>query len=110
CCAISFPCASRLLSYSALSSSSRLCILSLSFFFFLLPPPPTSTLFPYTTLFRSSTCPCLGRAACLRDRRVTRLRVLGARLPQATAQLHVVGESQGQQRQQRLSGRISGPR
>src|SRR5437764_11229743 len=27
--------------------------MSLSFFFLLLPPPPTSTLFPYTTLFRS---------------------------------------------------------
>src|SRR5205809_2000052 len=24
-----------------------------AFFFFMLPPPPTSTLFPYTTLFRS---------------------------------------------------------
>src|SRR5438552_6237988 len=26
----------------------------LLFFFFLLPPPPSSTLFPYTTLFRSA--------------------------------------------------------
>src|SRR5699024_12252299 len=25
------------------------------FFFFMIPPPPTSTLFPYTTLFRSWT-------------------------------------------------------
>src|SRR5207247_6375405 len=24
--------------------------------FFILPPPPTSTLFPYTTLFRSNLC------------------------------------------------------
>src|SRR5207302_11465713 len=32
-------------------------ILSLihSFFFSIIPPPPTSTLFPYTTLFRSQT-------------------------------------------------------
>src|SRR5207248_9284165 len=34
---------------------SILCFhsLSLFFFFLLIPPPPTSTLFPYTTLFRS---------------------------------------------------------
>src|SRR5699024_12309968 len=29
----------------------------LFFIFFTLPPPPSSTLFPYTTLFRSSTLP-----------------------------------------------------
>src|SRR5688572_31653977 len=29
----------------------------LTFFFFLMRPPPTSTLFPYTTLFRSIACP-----------------------------------------------------
>src|SRR5204862_1174651 len=28
----------------------------LFFFFFMLPPPPSSTLFPYTTLFRSVCC------------------------------------------------------
>src|SRR5207302_11267341 len=28
-----------------------------SFFFLLIPPPPTSTLFPYTTLFRSDLDP-----------------------------------------------------
>src|SRR5439155_21212953 len=28
-------------------------VISLSFFFLMLPPPPRSTLFPYTTLFRS---------------------------------------------------------
>src|SRR5699024_12275462 len=34
-----------------------LILLSLLFFFFLLiPPPPRSTLFPYTTLFRSPWC------------------------------------------------------
>src|SRR5699024_12681576 len=31
-----------------------------SFFFLMTPPPPTSTLFPYTTLFRSQ----FGQAAC----------------------------------------------
>src|SRR5205809_6110206 len=30
------------------------CYLYSSFFFLIIPPPPTSTLFPYTTLFRSS--------------------------------------------------------
>src|SRR5207253_8424508 len=35
----------------------------LSFFFLLIRPPPTSTLFPYTTLFRSHSCaPPLNRA------------------------------------------------
>src|SRR5205823_12346167 len=29
-----------------------------SFFFFLIRPPPRSTLFPYTTLFRSSSSSC----------------------------------------------------
>src|SRR5688572_31436391 len=34
----------------------------MSYFFFLtLPPPPRSTLFPYTTLFRSSDITCLGK-------------------------------------------------
>src|SRR5438876_7199991 len=37
---------------------------SLHFFFFLMiRPPPTSTLFPYTTLFRSSRCRPSGTAA-----------------------------------------------
>src|SRR6266511_5946237 len=31
----------------------NLCILSLSFFFLMIRRPPRSTLFPYTTLFRS---------------------------------------------------------
>src|SRR5207249_11735335 len=36
------------------SLSVLFCALSIFFFFFLLlPPPPRSTLFPYTTLFRS---------------------------------------------------------
>src|SRR5206468_10526401 len=32
----------------------------LRFFFLLLPPPPSSTLFPYTTLFRSAPLPDIG--------------------------------------------------
>src|SRR5439155_20047716 len=36
------------------NSTSLTNIFFLSFFFLLLPPPLTSTLFPYTTLFRSS--------------------------------------------------------
>src|SRR5690606_41614665 len=36
------------------SGYRRCLLLSFSSFFFQLPPPPRSTLFPYTTLFRSS--------------------------------------------------------
>src|SRR5436305_9036636 len=46
------PCDILLSSYSAISSTSL--PLTFLFFFLLLPHPPTSTLFPYTTLFRSS--------------------------------------------------------
>src|SRR5690606_41749624 len=37
----------------SLSFCSFSCPLSLSFFFLMIPRPPRSTLFPYTTLFRS---------------------------------------------------------
>src|SRR5205807_8589087 len=53
-----------------------LLFLSFFFFFLMLPPPPTSTLFPYTTLFRSPTptappvsCGCLRRPPRRRSRR-----------------------------------------
>src|SRR5204862_5425627 len=36
------------------SSSPFLILLSPLFFFLMIPPPPRSTLFPYTTLFRSA--------------------------------------------------------
>src|SRR5206468_8478408 len=53
-----------------------LLYLASSFFFSLLPPPPTSTLFPYTTLFRSVRQERLGE-----DRlAVARLEVLVRRL------------------------------
>src|SRR5205814_9541852 len=41
---------------------------SLPIFFFILPPPPRSTLFPYTTLFRSELQPHQRREPGLRDR------------------------------------------
>src|SRR5207253_11423067 len=41
------------LHYSLSYSDSHVSSLSFSFFSSSLPPPPTSTLFPYTTLFRS---------------------------------------------------------
>src|SRR5437762_4128049 len=36
-----------------------------SFFFFIIRPPPRSTLFPYTTLFRSLDCQVRPLALCL---------------------------------------------
>src|SRR5438132_11294441 len=38
---------------SSACSSSRMMLLDLSFFFLMIRRPPRSTLFPYTTLFRS---------------------------------------------------------
>ena len=53
----------------------------------------------------------LGRAAGLRDRRPPRdHHVPRAHLPQAAAQLHLVGEPQGRRRQQRVRGRLPRPR
>src|SRR5687768_18002889 len=58
---------------------------SFLFFFLMIRRPPRSTLFPYTTLFRSalpaghsratsgSSCSARGRACALRDRKSTRL-------------------------------------
>src|SRR5207249_12236827 len=50
------------------------------FFFLMIRRPPRSTLFPYTTLFRSRECwriiscrSCCRPNACLRDRKSTRL-------------------------------------
>src|SRR5688500_19827701 len=42
------------------------------FFFLLLPPPPRSTLFPYTTLFRSACC--TASSPCARSSEVSRRR------------------------------------
>src|SRR5207249_8925050 len=49
------------------------------FFFSLTPPPPTSTLFPYTTLFRSRPSP--GAAGCAPLRRQPRYGVLHGERP-----------------------------
>src|SRR5690348_18464471 len=46
-------------------------LISLSFFFFfflMIRRPPRSTLFPYTTLFRSATCPTAARSPSRRAR------------------------------------------
>src|SRR5438034_6611997 len=51
---------------------SQSLLLFLSFFFLLMPPPPRSTLFPYTTLFRSPTVTkARGRNIPARDSNVT---------------------------------------
>src|SRR5437773_4623036 len=59
-----------------MSMSSCPSILSPFFFFLMIRPPPRSTLFPYTTLFRSRRGPVGGRkaprAACFRPRRYAR--------------------------------------
>src|SRR5699024_12401416 len=45
-----YPCSFFLLFHSSLPTSSSFLVL---FFFLMIPRPPRSTLFPYTTLFRS---------------------------------------------------------
>ena len=52
----------------------------------------------------------LGCAARLRDRRQAGLRLPRAHPAQADAELHLVGEPQGRRGQQRLRGRVPGPR
>src|SRR5574340_1454419 len=58
----------------------RVCVLMFFFFFLMIRRPPRSTLFPYTTLFRSPVYPsthgrCGGgpRIPCRPDRKSTRL-------------------------------------
>src|SRR5205823_14286402 len=51
-------------SHRSLTASSSLSALSL--FFFIMPRPPRSTLFPYTTLFRSVCRPAKGSSPTLR--------------------------------------------
>ena len=52
----------------------------------------------------------VGGAAGVRDRRLARLRVPRADLPEAAAQLHVVGEPQGRRGEQRVRGGLPRPR
>src|SRR5438093_12802807 len=70
-----------------LYSSRPILPLFIFFFFLLLRPPPRSTLFPYTTLFRSLT----NDEAVRRSERVAKLRVpfsvLDARSEEHTSEL-----------------------
>src|SRR5437879_11455029 len=50
-----------------MSSSSHSYSLALSAFFVMIPPPPRSTLFPYTTLFRSLVTVWCANDAARRD-------------------------------------------
>src|SRR5476649_330343 len=52
----------------------RSAIAHLVFFFLMIRRPPRSTLFPYTTLFRSSNCRRTSRRATRRTRRTLRCR------------------------------------
>src|SRR5205823_14975344 len=54
--------------------SCFLCFLFVFFFFLMIRRPPRSTLFPYTTLFRSITIPCAA--------------LVGAGVQQLTGQTH----------------------
>src|SRR5947209_16189010 len=77
--------ATVLVPFSLFSRLCRFHLVSLSFFFLMVPPPPRSTLFPYTTLFRSSAIDSHGlrptarpvpeppRPASSEDRKSTRL-------------------------------------
>ena len=55
---------------------------------------------------REPAGPGVGGARGVPDRRRDRLRLPGARLPQAADQLHLVGEPQGHARRQHLRGRL----
>ena len=63
---------------------------------------------------RQPAGPRLGRVARVQDRppdhRAPRSRLPRPRVPQAAAQLHVVGQPQGPRGEQRLRGRLPGPR
>src|SRR2546430_13526686 len=52
-------------------------ITALSFFFLMIRRPPRSTLFPYTTLFRSARRHCAGRAPARRTRAAHRRAAAG---------------------------------
>src|SRR5204862_8023586 len=57
------PIVVRFLIYLYYSTIPCSTFLALFFFFLLIPPPPRSTLFPYTTLFRSSNATARLRSA-----------------------------------------------
>src|SRR5256712_6739281 len=62
----------------------------LIFFFLMIRRPPRSTLFPYTTLFRSISSERLGDAHCRRLVHPALLRQLQRRAPQGAVQQRVV--------------------
>src|SRR2546428_8494968 len=62
----------------------------LIFFFLMIRRPPRSTLFPYTTLFRSISSERLGDAHCRRLVHPPLLRQLQRRAPQGAVQQRVV--------------------
>src|SRR5205814_10447582 len=67
--------------------SYSLCLLFFVFFFLMLRPPPRSTLFPYTTLFRSPRQ--RNRPACRRRR--SRSSPAGSRRPRSGAPFRSCG-------------------
>src|SRR5207253_10363167 len=73
-------------SYTSYSSCIFLILSTLSLFFLMIRRPPRSTLFPYTTLFRSKkSCPAnLPSSSCPRSRRPRSPRSAGPS-PQARA-------------------------
>src|SRR3712207_7936596 len=50
------------------------------FFFLMIRRPPRSTLFPYTTLFRSDVCSGCGRRSCKSDNPTLRSGALASRI------------------------------
>src|SRR5205807_9040454 len=82
-----------LLTYCAILPSS----LIFSFFFLMLPPPPRSTLFPYTTLFRSLQLK-VERAASIDDFRELR-----------QAYVEAVLKSKGEERSEEHTSELQSP-
>src|SRR5205807_5750604 len=79
------------------------CLRLVSFFYSMLRPPPRSTLFPYTTLFRSAVAAALvlGRAGGP---------AAGARSTKVEVQLTVVSTGAGRPRRPPVVGEMGDPR
>src|SRR6266404_8538331 len=69
-----------------MSCFSTLSSLSFFFFFLMIPPPPRSTLFPYTSLFRSANRIHL-RIQPLQNYQATRIVGVGKRSEEHTSEL-----------------------
>src|SRR5207302_7427140 len=59
---------SQLSTWSSTSRTAHTSLYLCNIFFFLTPPPPISTLFPYTTLFRSASS-SIGLMVCISSTR-----------------------------------------